>query len=462
MTRTDVAIVGGGISGLATAFYLKRLGIRSILLEKENRLGGLIRTDHIEGCDLEAGPDSFISTKPAVAELAEDLQIENDLIGSNDEKRQIFIVRNGVLTPMPKGMVMMIPTDWGSTLRSPLFSDKTKGRFVLETYFRPRERSGDFSIRDFVLDHFDEESLAYATEPLLAGVYGGDAAQLSARSVLPRLVEYEQKSGSLIKAAQREQNGAVRKQSLFQSFRGGMQTLVERLRESLGMDQLCLHAEVEKVTLGQNCWYIQTQSETIEAAEVVLTCPAYASSQLVAELDPALASELAAVPYSSAILVTLIYRRESLRHPLNGFGFLVPHPERGTIAAATWINTKFPSRIAPEFVGIRAFIVHPEADTLLFKPQAEIVSSVQADLRRFMGFTSDPVDFRVYPWPRSMPQYVVGHAERCGRIRSLLEKWSGLQLASNYFDGVGIPDCIRLAQKTAHQLQQTLCINRLF
>ncbi len=462
MTKTDVAIIGGGISGLSTAFYLKKLGIRSVLLEKEDRFGGLIRTDYTHGCELEAGPDSFISAKPAVAELAKDLQIENDLIGSQDEKRRIFVIRNGHLTPMPKGMVMMVPTDWGAALRSPLFSDKTKGRFLLETYSKPRERYGDFSIRDFVLDHFDEESLAYVTEPLLSGVYGGDAARLSARSVLPRFVEYERESGSLIKAAGRERNGTDKKQSFFRSFRGGMQTLTEKLRESIGQDQLRLQAEVKKIQPGRDGWCIQAQAERVQAAEVVLACPAHVSSQLVAEFYPELARELAAIPYSSAILVTLLYRRESFGHALNGFGFLVPRPERNTIAAATWINTKFPSRVAPEFVAIRAFIVHPEADSLLQMPQAELVSLVGADLKRFMGIASHPVYSRVSPWPQSMPQYVVGHAERCGRIRSLLEKCPGLHLASNYFDGVGIPDCIRLAEKTAHRLQQTLYVNSRF
>jgi oxygen-dependent protoporphyrinogen oxidase len=456
MTKTDVAIVGGGISGLSTAFYLKRLGVRSILFEKKNHIGGLIRTDYFHGCELEAGPDSFISAKPAVAELAKELRIEDELIDSNDEKRQVFVVRNGQLTPMPKGMVMMVPTDWDSALRSPLFSNKTKGRFLLETYGKPRERHGDFSIRDFVVDHFGEESLTYVTEPLLSGVYGGDAARLSAPSVLPRFVEYERRSGSLIKAAQRERSGASKKQSFFQSFRGGMQTLIEKLGQSLHQDQLRLGAEAQGIKPGKGCWQIQTRSEQMEASEVVLACPAHVGSHLLERLDPALARELEAIPYSSALLVTLLYRREDFHHLLNGFGFLVPRPERRTIAAATWINTKFPSRIAPEFVAIRAFIVHPEADHLLQVPHAELARLASADLRHFMGITSDPVEARVYPWPRSMPQYVVGHGERCERIRSLLGKWPGLHLVSNYFEGVGIPDCIRLAEQTAHKLQQTL------
>ncbi len=462
MTKTDVVIVGGGISGLSTAFYLQKAGIRSVVVEKTERLGGFIKTDHVEGCELEAGPDSFIATKPAVRKLAEDLGIQDQLMGSNDEKRRIFVIRNGALTPMPKGMVMMVPTDWNSALRSPLFSVKTKGRFLWETFSKPRERSGDFSIRDLVVDHFGEESLAYLTEPLLSGVYGGEAARLSARSVLPKFVEHEQKVGSLIKAARRERGGTGQKQSFFLSFRGGMETLVKALQGSYGQDVSFLQAEVKQIRRGRDCWRVQTQGEQIEAATVVLACPAHVSSRLVAELDPALACELEAIPYSSAILVTLLYRQKSFAHPLNGFGFLVPRPERKTIAAATWINTKFPSRIAPEFIGIRAFIVDPEATLHLATPEAELISCVQADLKQFMGITSDPVRSVVSPWPQSMPQYVVGHAQRCQRISSHLEKWPGLHVVSNYLDGVGIPDCVRLAEKTAHYTRHQLLTNSLF
>lgn len=456
MIKTDVAIVGGGISGLATAFYLKKQGIRSVLVEKTERFGGLIRTDHTEGCDLESGPDSFISTKPAVAKLAAELGIEDQLIGSNDQKRQIFIIRRGALTPLPKGMVMMVPTDWKSVVRSPLFSLKTKGRFLLETFSKPRERLADFSVRDLVADHFGEESLTYTTEPLLSGVYGGDSASLSARSVLPRFVEYEAKSGSLIKAARRERQGANKGQSLFLSFRGGMETLTKALRAGLGEHVACVHAEAKEIRRERDRWRLGTSSGPLEAATVVLACPAHVSSRLLQELDPALAYELELIPYSSAILVTLLYRKQSVPHPLNGFGFLAPRPERRTIAAATWINTKFPSRIAPDLIAIRAFIVDPEASLYLQSSDAAITSLVKADLKLFMGITADPVHSAVYPWPKSMPQYIVGHGQRCQQILSLSLKWPGLHLASNYIDGVGIPDCVRIAEAAAQAIRQDL------
>ncbi len=462
MTKTDVAIVGGGISGLSTAFYLKKQGIRSVLLEKAERFGGLIRTDHIEGCDLEAGPDSFISTKPAVAKLAAELGTQDQLIGSNDEKRQIFIVRNGVLTAMPKGMVMMVPTDWNSAFRSPLFSLKTKGRFLLETFSKPRERPGDFSVRDLVADHFGEEALAYTTEPLLSGVYGGDAARLSARSVLPRFVDYERQSGSLIKAARRERKATDKWQSLFLSFRGGMETLTEALQGSFGEDVTSIHAEVQEIRREGDSWRLQTSSGPLEAGSVVLACPAYVSSRLLRQLDPALAHQLKSIPYSSAILATLLYRKQSFSHPLNGFGFLVPQPERRTIAAATWINTKFPSRVAPDLVAIRSFIVDPEASRHLQSSEADLISAVKADLKQLMGIASDPVGSAVYPWPQSMPQYLVGHAQRCERILSLMENWPGLHFASNYLDGVGIPDCVRIAEKTAYSIGQRSLAHSLF
>ncbi len=184
--QEKVVVIGGGISGLASAYYLSKKGFRPTLIEKTDRLGGLIRTESIGGCELEAGPDSFIAAKPAVAELAAELGITDQIIGSNDERRRIFIKRRGKLVPFPAGMAMMVPGELGAALRSKLFSARTKAGFFREVFSSPRNRTADVSIQDFVRDHFSEEMLAYVTEPLLSGVYGGDPGRLSAASVLPR------------------------------------------------------------------------------------------------------------------------------------------------------------------------------------------------------------------------------------------------------------------------------------
>lgn len=440
-----VVIVGGGISGLTTAFYLNKAGIRNALIEASGRLGGLIRTDRLQGCDLEAGPDSFITSKPAVIELARDLGIDHKLISSNDRARKVFIVRNNMLIPMPQGMSMMVPADWNAVLFSSLFSNAAKLRYLNEVNVQPRTREGDFSIRELILDHFGEENLQYITEPLLSGVYGGDAASLSARSVLPKFVDYETSYGSLIKGVRMHaRTGPEQTKGLFQSFQGGMQTLVDTLVEQIGPTEIMFDT-VQAVEPGG----VTVGGKRITASHVVLACPAYQSAKLLRDSNPKLSGLLADIPYSSSILATFLFEKAGFDHPLNGFGFLVPPPERKTIAAATWINTKFPSRVAPGVVAIRAFLVDPEAGRYADSSDRGILAAVLADLQSFMRISAVPVQATVVRWPRSMPQYTVGHQSRVAAICAELANLPGLHLVSNFLDGVGIPDSVRHARTVA-------------
>lgn len=447
MPEPRTAIIGAGLSGLATSYFLAQLGIRSVLIEKSSRLGGLIRTDLVEGCTLEAGADSYLAAKPAVTELARELSLDSEIIGSNDAARRAFVVRESRLVPLPRGMVMMVPGDWAAALRSPLFSPRTKLRFLTETRSRPRIREKDVSVSDFVADHFGSELAAYVAEPLLAGVYGGDSGSLSAASVLPRFLDYERAYGSLIRAVRRERRQAG-SGPLFRSFRDGMQTLTDALSPHAAVT----HADAQRIERSNGRWRIRHGQGSLEADDLVLACPTHAAALLLDDLSPALAAELAAIPYSSAMLVTLVYERSKLAHPLDGFGFLVPQPERRTISAATWVNTKFPTRIPNHLAAVRAFIVADEAVKLAGASMPELMGLVRSDLARFMGIEIGPRFSAVHKWPHSMPQYVVGHQERIGKIRAALTDLPGLYLTGNAYEGVGLPDCVRLAKETAKRV----------
>jgi len=458
MAADKVLIVGGGLSGLTTAFYLGKAGIRSAIIEKAGRLGGLIKTDHIEGCDLEAGADSFISTKPAMAQLAEDLGsgMREQIIGSNDAGRRIFVVRDGKLTPMPKAMSMMVPGEWGPALRSPLLSTSAKLTLVRETFMQPRTREGDFSVGDLIGDHFGAEMLETITEPLLVGVYGGDSASLSARSVLPRFVGFEERYGSLIRGVRQSVKQAPQEGSLFQSFQGGMQTLIDALTHSVQQHTSFIHDEVTRVERSEGGWRVRFGGQSISSKQVVLACPAWAAAKLLAEIAPAAATELEAIPYSSAILAMLVFNKAELGHPLNGFGFLVPRKEQHTISAATWVNTKFPSRVAPELAALRGFVVGRKAEEMAQASDAQIAEAVELDFGRLMGVKAKRVFQTVYKWARSMPQYVVGHAARVSRLHAAMLPHKGLTLTGNYFDGVGMPDSIRCAKEAAKHIASVI------
>ncbi len=449
MKSAELVIVGGGVSGLATAYYSGRRGIQSILVEKTNRLGGLIKTDRIEGCQLEAGPDSYIVTKPAVTELAAELgELHSQIITSNDTARRVFIVRSGKLVPLPEGMSMMVPGKLRPSLRSELFGFQTKLRFLTERFFRPLKRSEDISVGRLVSDHFGREILEYVADPLLVGVYGGDSQDLSAQSVLPRFLTYEQRYGSLIRGVQNEKKSTAQA-GLFRSFAKGMQALTDSLADAITGSTQVVHREATAISRkGQN-WFVQSVDELVEAKHLVLACPAHTCAKLLEHSAPELAASLASIPYSSAILVTLLFPAEQIRHPLDGFGFLVPRSERRTLAAATWTNTKFPSRVAPGLVAVRGFIVAEEADQLLKTSNLELIRLVRDEFRQLMGIEAAPRKSIVTRWPKSMPQYVVGHSERLKRMEESLLLYPGLHLVGNAYDGVGIPDCVRRARETS-------------
>ena len=329
----------------------------------------------------------------------------------------------------------------------------SKRQLLSEVFFKPREREEDVSVRDFVCDHFGEGVLAYLTEPLLSGVYGGDASVLSARSVLPKFLAYERQFGSLIRGVRSEKK--MRKgphKSLFLSFRGGMSTLVNSLVDEIRNWVHIVSARAIGVTQQSGTWTVRTGEQSTTAQHLVLACPAHASARLLHSFDSTLSSELGAIPYSSAALVAMLFDRSTFQHPLNGFGFLVPRRERATVAAATWINTKFPSRIAPDLVGIRAFIVDPEATRERGIAPAELVAKTVLDLNKLMGIRQPPIYSSVTSWPDSMPQYVVGHHRRVQKLEALAHVHPGLYLASNYLTGVGIPDCIERARAVANQI----------
>ena len=440
--------MGGGVSGLSTAYYLSQAGIPSVLFEKTNRLGGLIQTDLIQNCRLEAGPDSFLAAKPAVKELAHDLPgLESQIISSNDSARRVFVARAGRLIPLPAGMVMMAPGKWLPVLRSELLSTRAKVRLLQETLRKPQQRTEDISVGQFVEDHFGSEVSEFIADPLLSGVYGGNAASLSAASVLPRFVAYEQKYGSLIRGARRELRARSRSAPLFQSFHDGMQVLTDSLARANSDRVSVVHAEVSQVQRSGSLWQVRAGAQTFSSPDLVLACPAQVCGRLLDDSASPLAEELSAIPYSSAILVTLVHERAALGHPLDGFGFLVPAGQRKVLAAATWVSVKFPVRTPPHLAALRGFIVGAEAARLLEAPDSAVINLVHEDFSRWMGTNARPLFSTIHRWPDSMPQYVVGHTERRGKIARLLEHYPGLFLAGNAYDGVGIPDCIRGAQE---------------
>jgi oxygen-dependent protoporphyrinogen oxidase len=438
-----VVIVGGGISGLSAAYDLARAGIAHTLFEKSPRPGGVIETQSELDCVLECGPDSFLAAKPEALALIKELGLDGELIGSNDHQRTTFILKHGRLVPLPEGVMMIVPTKVMPMVKSSLLSWGTKIGMGFELLRRPR-RYPDRSVADFVIDHFGQETLDYLAEPLLSGVYGGDPTQLSVNSVLPRFVEMEANKGSLgraVMASKRPPSGG----SLFKTLASGLGTLVDALAGYANIR----HAQVESIERTASGFRVRAGAENLDASEVIVATPAPSAAALLKTMDPELARLLGAIPYSSSVIISLIFDAASFDGQRAGFGFLVPRRERDRMAACTFVATKFPHRAPEDRIVLRCFFggIHDEA--ILSESDSSLVTIAREELRRILGLTAAPLLKNISRWPSSMAQYTVGHAARIAEIKTRAAAIAGLHLAGNAYDGIGIPDCVRSGRQAA-------------
>jgi oxygen-dependent protoporphyrinogen oxidase len=463
-----VAIIGGGISGLTAAFTLeapRSAGtLDYTLYESSPSLGGVLRTEHIQGCIVEAGPDSFISEKPWAADLCRTLGLGDQLIGSNDADRKTYILVRGHLIPMPDGLMFMVPTKILPTGFSPLFSWTTKLRMAQELFHPPRAANADESVASLVERHYGAEMVDRLADPLLSGVYGGEAASLSVRAVLPRFAEMERVHGSLgraMLAARKKLPQSAHKTPvpLFTSLKNGMQQLVETLVPRLHPASLVTNAPVQSIQPEAGGWTVEVYPEARRTGlksdhfdAVILAVPTYAAAKLLSISSPQLANELAAIGYSSSITVGLGYGREVRQSLPPGFGFLVPRSEGKRLLAATFVHNKFPHRAPDDRALLRCFFAGSTAESLWQLSDDAIIAVVRNELQQILGLRAAPLFARVYKWKSAMAQYGVGHLDRLDRIERLRQQLPGLALAGNGYRGIGVPDCVRSGHDAAKQI----------
>jgi len=453
-----IAVIGGGISGVSAAFALQKqkdngAPLEYALLESSSRFGGVLQTERVEECVLEAGPDSFLTEKPWAAELCRELGLGDQLIGSNDAERKTYMLLKGRLVAIPDGLMFMVPTKLGPVFSSPLFSWRTKMRILREWFYRAAANSGESTVADFVARHYGREMVERIADPMLAGVYGGSADELSVQAVLPRFVEMEARFGSLGKAmiAARKRADGAEKTPLFTSLKNGMQQLTDSLLARIPDAVRRLNSPIEAVKRESGKWLAASGGRTEEFDAAVVATPAYAAAALL-KANTALAEELDAIPYSSSVTVAMVFDR-SVRAALPpGFGFLVPRAEGRRILAATFVHNKFPYRAPPERAVIRCFLGGSRDEELLTKSDEEILTLVQAELRQIFGVNAQPLASRVHRWKHAMAQYGLGHNSRIARIREQVAGMAGLALAGNAYSGIGVPDCVRSGSDAAAKI----------
>ena len=450
-----VVIIGGGISGLSAAYYLAKGGISSTIIESRPRLGGVIQTERVDGCTVEAGPDSFLSAKPAALELIRELGLAGDVIGSNDHLRITFVRRGGRLVPLPDGLMMMVPTKIMPLVTTRLVSWGTKIRMGMELLRAPKPRSGDESVAEFIEEHYGAEAVDYLAEPLLSGIYGGNPSELSVKSVLPRFADLAERYGSLTRGVLAERAKAPKNPNpapLFRTLKGGLGQMVDAVAASIQGKVEVRHGRAETIERTAEGFRVGMEGDWIEADRLVMACEAHSGSALLKAVDGRAAELLAKVPYSSSMTVALGFNARDFDRPPVGFGFLVPRKERRKLVACTWVGTKFSCRVPEDKVMARCFLGGTDNAGVLGEPDEAIVAAVTAELQDIAGVSARPVFHRISRWPRSMAQYPVGHGERMAELEARIGAIPGLYLAGNAYQGIGVPDCIRMGRTAAEKI----------
>jgi oxygen-dependent protoporphyrinogen oxidase len=474
--RFHTVIVGGGISGLAAAFALQEtasargLSCRCTVLESASYWGGKIVTHRIGDLVTEAGPDSFLSQKRVALDLCAKLGLADQVINTNEAVKKACVLRDGRLYELPDGLISFAPRQWKPLLRSGLLDWVGLARMGLETLIPRGPAEGDESLASFCRRRFGRQAFERVLEPLMAGIYAGDAEQMSLKATFPRFWELEQRHGSVIRgmvaakrAAPQSEPGRPR-HTMFVSLKNGLGDLVSALTTWLERRdvELRLGCKVEALRVRSHQpgrWMydlILDDGSALSSESLILATPAYVSADLLRPLSPIAGGLLDMIPYASTGTVALAYPAEQLAGAIEGFGFVVPRTEGRDLIAATWTSLKWPHRAPADRVLIRCYVGGMGRDDVLNVDDHGLVAKIRAELSALCGIRAEPVYAEVNRWWKAMPQYTVGHLDRLNQLEASLSRYPGLALTGAAYRGVGIPDCIRDGAGAAEKIARDL------
>jgi oxygen-dependent protoporphyrinogen oxidase len=477
-----IAIIGGGIAGVTAAYELARLAgegapVEATLFEASSRLGGIVETIREGGFIIEGGPDGWVTEKPWARELAEELGLAGELLPSNDAIRRTYILKDNALEAIPDGLKMMVPTNLEALNQSNLFSEAARQAYRNEAARAAELKAAapvtDESVADFVRRHFGSEVLETIAAPLLSGVFGGDVATLSVHAVMAPFVAMEREHGSLITALQSRTPASKRDTpAIFTTLRSGVATLIERMVATLPRVWLRMNSPVIEIVREEIGWTLRcsgNKAATEHFDELMMAAPVDVARTLLTPIDPE-AAALMDMDASSAVIIAFALP-DAARFPVPaGFGFLVPptpapptpanggedlaiKPTPSRLLAATFVDQKFDHRVPPGARLIRAFFGGATGERMMRCGNDEVASIARLELARILGPLPDPAItpqlIAVRRWPRSLPQYAVGHLDRMAQLNARIAQMPGLYLLGNGYRGVGLPDLIRDSRAAA-------------
>ncbi len=468
MEHPQVIIVGGGIAGLSTAWYLQQQAqvagrqLDITIVESHQQVGGKVTTDYIDLPDaatplvVEGGPDSFITQKPWAMQLCQELGLEGQFMSTQPARYKVLVLHKGRPVPLPDGIVLVVPTDWRAFLRSPLISWPGKLRMALDLVLPRRRDDSDESLAAFIKRRLGAEALDKIAEPLMAGIYNAESARQSLLATFPRLRVVEEQYGSLIRGMRMVRTKAAptnQPTSPFISLRGGMRTLIDALAPRLSATIITGRSVVALQPPGpaQPRYQLALDSgQQLQADAVVLAAPSSVAAQLIQPWDADLALGLRQIRYVSTGTVSLAFPRSALQVPWDGYGLIIPTSERRQINAVTVSSRKFAHRAPDDIALVRVFFGGSRHPEMMAHDDAALLEIVRAELRSIFGLSADPLWHGIYRWHNANPQYDVGHLSRLERLERACPP--GLWLCGSSYRGVGLPDCIHQAQQTAATL----------
>jgi protoporphyrinogen/coproporphyrinogen III oxidase len=460
MMPQKVAVIGGGIAGLAAASRLRALAAESgdpvelHLFEASVRTGGCIETATGNGFVMELGPDSIVTDKPAGMTLVRRLGLEDDVVAIQPEFRGARVVRGRRLVPIPDDFRFFTPTSLVSLVTTRLFSPAGILRAAMEPLVPARRTAVDESLASFVTRRFGREVLDRLAQPLIGGIYSGDPKRLSMRATMPQFLEIERRHGSLVHAMRKmrlEARAQPASGPRMVSLRNGLSEIVASLSAQL-------HGAIHTAAPVSNLrytpdrtrpWSIELGAASVDADAVICTTPAHETARLLEKIDAPLAEMLREIPYHSVATITLAFRSSELPPLPRCTGFVVPDVEKRNIIAATIATQKYPHRAPEGSTLIRAFSGGALRPLPSRVDDAQLTAWAQSDLRDLLHIEAVPEFAIVRRWPRSMPEYALGHVELAGEITLRAGALPGLALAGSAYSGVGIPDCIRSGEQAA-------------
>jgi protoporphyrinogen/coproporphyrinogen III oxidase len=445
--QSDVIIIGAGISGLSTAFWLQEKGHDVLILEKSDHWGGAIHSYRKDGFLVEEGPNSTLETTPLLTQLIKQAGVEDQKCYANDASDKRFILKHGELIPLP-----MSP---GAFLRTKLFRLGTKLGLLKEPFISASAPDSNETIAEFVKRRLGTEFLDYAINPFVAGVYAGDPEKLSVKAAFPKLFELEQKYGGLIKgqikgAKERKKNPEKSKEraKMF-SFIDGMETLPRALAEKIIKKEHSV--SVSRITKDDKGYSITAtvngEDRTYTCKALIIATPALAAAGLVKGLVPELEQTLIDIPYPPVAEVVTGYKHDEIEHPLDGFGYLIPEKEKRDILGTIFSSTIFPKRAPDGHALLTTFIGGMRQPENARLPENEIIQLALSEQHKLLGTPAQADFVHVTAWERAIPQYSLGHLERMAEIDAAETRNPGLYFCANYRGGISVGDCVKSADR---------------